>query len=380
MTSRPFPLSGASRIQRLACGLLSAVMLVTAPPLHAQALRSPFAIPAAPKGQKKAGEGRDRCEAPPAPIRTLATTSMYDPSDPTHSKKDPKANARYQAAIQPVRDYAKDVTKFANNYVRSGAQKTAFAECTLDWLATWAQAGGLTDLRTPQAIFNMGQLVGGFAMAYLQVRDNPYLDPAKKQVVEQWMQNIALQMRDSVRADEVRGKNSSRANHRYWSGYGVGMVGVAVGNRNLLEWGLNSARIGLSEIQPDGTLPRELRRASRSRDYHIFSVAPLVMLAEVGLTNGVNLYAEQGGSLHRLVKRILDSNKDASYFERLTGYKQQPYPDSDDGIPSSRLGWLEPYAARFPSEESKAILRAKRPVSSTALGGNMTLLYTGKDD
>lgn len=364
--------------RQLTCGLISAVLIMIAPSLYAETLQSPFAIPVAPKGQKKAGTLRDRCDPAPAPVRTLATTSMYDQRDPTRSKKDSDANKRYQAMIQPVRDYAKDVSKFANNYVRSGAKKTAFAECTLDWLATWAKAHGLTDLRTPQAVFNVGQLVGGFAMAYLQVRDNPHLDVRQKQLVEQWLKGIALQVRDNVRADEARGKNSARANHRYWSGYGVGVVGVATGQRDLFDWGINSARIGLSEIEPDGTLPRELRRASRARDYHVFSVAPLVMMAELGLANGVNLYAEQDGSLHRLVKRILDSNKDARYFEKLTGYKQQPYPDGDDGIPSTRLAWLEPYHARFPSQRTAAMLKEKRPVMSTALGGNLTDIYKTK--
>lgn len=343
-------------------------------------LHSPFHIPAAPKGQKKAGLSPERCPAPPKPLLTLATNSMYYQNDPTHSHKDPEATKRYEKAIAPAREYAKGVTKLANKYVRSGAKDTVFAECTLEWLYQWAKPGAFTDLRTPQAVFNLGQLLAGFSMAYLEIRDNPYLDTAKKQVVTAWLKTLAGIIRTNVMADDADGKNSARANHRYWSGYGVGVTGVAANDADLFRWGIESARIGISEVQPDGSLPREMRRASRSRDYHVFSVAPLVMMAELGAANGLDLYSERDGAIHKLVARILKSNKDASFFEKATGVKQEPYPDGDDGIPSSRLGWLEPYHARFPNALTTQILKDKRPVMATALGGNTTLIYTGKNE
>ncbi|MBY0354627.1 MAG: alginate lyase family protein, partial [Rickettsiales bacterium] len=187
-------------------------------------------------------------------------------------------------------------------------------------------------------------------------------------------------IRDNINKDIAQAKNSTFANHRYWLGFGVGAAGVATNNDAFFQWGIESARVGLREVQPDGSLPREMNRASRARDYHIFAVAPLVMMAELGMANGINLYDETDGALHKLVKRILASDRDTSFYERRTGKKQIPYPDGNDGIPSSRLGWLEPYYARFPSQEALSILKNKRSVSSTALGGNMTLIYTGKDE
>ncbi|MBY0355048.1 MAG: hypothetical protein K2Q12_04875, partial [Rickettsiales bacterium] len=162
--------------------------ITTAPvPLYASTvLASPFHIPAAPKGQKKP-PAELQCEKPPKPMRSIATNSMYVPGDPTHSKRDPKAYAVYQAAIAPVREYAKKATKLANKYVRSGALKSRDAVCAQDWLYGWAQANALTDMQTPQAIFNMGQLLAGFSMAYLEIRENPYLDNEKKQAIERWL-------------------------------------------------------------------------------------------------------------------------------------------------------------------------------------------------
>lgn len=362
-------------------GCLALLLALCPPALAETRLNSPFTrIPVMPKDQKKPDKKLKGCDTPPKAIVTLATSSMYDQKDPTRSKKDPEALKRYEAAITPVRDYAQLVTRQANRYVRSGAIKTADAQCTLEWLYAWASKGGLTDLQTPQAVFNMGQLLGGFAMAYLQVRDNPYLAPEKKAVVEKWMQGIARTIQASVMADYVAGRNSARANHRYWSGFGVGATGVVANDMDLFQWGIESARIGLKEIQPDGSMPLEMRRASRARDYHIFAVSPLVMMAELGLANGVNLYEERDGALHRLVNRVLLAYRDPSFFEKATGKRQQPYPEGDDGIPSSRLGWLEPYHLRFPSERTAKILKEKRPVMSTALGGNITDIYTGTNN
>lgn len=341
-------------------------------------LRSPFSVPYMPKGQKKPSEGN--CETPPAPMMTLATQSMYKQNDPTRSHKDPKAYERYKKMIEPLREYGRQVARSANKYVRSGAMRSNDAICTVDWLYSWAAEDALSDLKTPQAYFNLSQIVSGFAFAYMEVRDNPYLSKDKKTIVEQWLGRQGNRMRDHMAGLEAKGMNSAYNNHRYWIGLGVGAAGVAAGDPGLLQWGLDSARLGLKEIQPDGTLPREVKRASRARDYHIFAVAPLVMLAELGRANGADLYHEQGDSLQRLVKRILLSYDDSSYFDKLTGREQVEFPDGEDSIPNTRLGWLEPYHKLFPSEESEDILDDKRPVASTALGGNMTLLYTGEDE
>jgi poly(beta-D-mannuronate) lyase len=39
---------------------------------------------------------------------------------------------------------------------------------------------------------------------------------------------------------------------------------------------------GVLQIRPDGTLPQEMARGSRAPRYHLYALAPLVLLAEFG--------------------------------------------------------------------------------------------------
>ena len=47
----------------------------------------------------------------------------------------------------------------------------------------------------------------------------------------------------------------------------------------LLDWGVESYRIGACQIDARGALPLELEREKKARDYHLHAVAPLVMIA-----------------------------------------------------------------------------------------------------
>ena len=61
--------------------------------------------------------------------------SIYEEGDPTHSKIDPAAKARYDAAVAPLRDFSQEVAGMAARYVRSDGQDTA-ANCLISWLAS----------------------------------------------------------------------------------------------------------------------------------------------------------------------------------------------------------------------------------------------------
>jgi len=171
---------------------------------------------------------------------------------------------------------------------------------------------------------------------------------------------------------EVSGRN----NHRYWAGLAATAAGIATDDKRLVNWGLDSARIGLSQITPEGTLPLEINRGKRARDYHIYAAEPLVATAELARSRGVDLYAENNGALKRLVDRVVASLDDPSFFEKATGAKQEPFPD-DGIVPPNRIAWLEIYQSRFPSPKIEEILAPRRPLASSGLGGDLTLLFHG---
>ncbi|MBJ6127876.1 alginate lyase family protein [Microvirga splendida] len=315
------------------------------------------------------------CDTPAAPVITLDTQSKYKQDDTQRATIDEDAEETYSEAVEPLRAYGRNLVRIANAYVKSNPKNTAAAACTLTWLDAWASANAMTDMRSKQAHFNLGQALGGFALAYLQVRNAPGLATDQKQRVEAWLKKLGQKLVGFMDKNKAM---SGRNNHRYWAGLGATAAGLASDDKVLTRWGLDSVRIGLAQITPDGTLPLEMKRGKRARDYHIFAAEPLVTAAELARSQGIDLYAEHNGALKRLVDRVLASLDDPSFFEKATGSKQEAYP-GDGTVPSSRIAWLEIHQSRHPSPEAEDVLSEKRPTGSSEIGGNTTLLFHGTE-
>ena len=115
---------------------------------------------------------------------------------------------------------------------------------------------------------------------------------------------------------------------------------------------------GVDQITPDGTLPLEMARGARALHYHLYALAPLVLLAEFGEANGLDLYAHNHGAIHRLADVSVAGLKNPALFEKATGVKQEvPTVVSGD-----QIGWAPPYARRFPSAELTHLIAAAAPV------------------
>lgn len=355
---------------------MGALWLCAAPAAGAAPLRGPFPglVPGlVPDRAAAAPRTPPACDAPPAPLVRLATVSKYRQDDPTRSRIDPKAEAQFRKDIAPLERMTGKTVRYANRYLLSGGKKVGAAHCALHWLHHWAAGQALREIGNDKAFHTIGKYLGGMALAYLQIQDAPGLKTEEKQRVALWLAAVA----DALVAfhDDAPDAKVSRNNHRYWSGLGVAAAGVAAGRRDLLDWGMESARIGLRQVAADGTLPMELARKNRARDYHLYAVTPLVMLAEIGLANGVDLYAEEGGALRRLAHVVAATTDNPEFFVKKTGYTQLPYPDQDTR--AARLSWMEPYQARFPDPAMERILAPVRPVQGRFIGGQVSLIYAG---
>ncbi|MCC2652167.1 MAG: Alginate lyase [Microvirga sp.] len=347
-----------------------AIILVAASMSTAHAQGPGYFVPAPAKDNVQS-KPKYECETPDAPVITLDTQSKYKQDDTQRATIDEDAEETYTEAVEPLRVYGRNLVKIANAYVKSNPKNTAAAACALTWLDAWASANAMTDMRSKQAQFNLSRALSGFALAYLQIRNAPGLASDQKKKVETWLKTLGQQLVAPM--DKNKG-TSGRNNHRYWAGLGATAAGLASDDKQLARWGIDSARIGLAQIAPDGTLPLEMKRGKRARDYHIFAADPLVTTAELARSQGIDLYAEHDRALHRLVDRVLGSLDDPSFFEKATGTKQEAYP-GDGTVPSSRIAWLEIHQSRRPSPDAEIMLNKKRPTSSSEIGGNTTLLF-----
>ena len=81
--------------------------------------------------------------------------------------------------------------------------------------------------------------------------------PGQRRAIEGWLRRLATR----VEADYSHGGDlpSRRNNHRYWAGWAAMAAAIALDDRRLYGWALESAELGIDSITADGFLPLELR-------------------------------------------------------------------------------------------------------------------------
>jgi poly(beta-D-mannuronate) lyase len=112
----------------------------------------------------------------------------------------------------------------------------------------------------------------------------------------------------------------------------------------------------MSRIQPDGTLPLEMARGQRALHYHVFALAPLTSMAELGQANGLDLYNANGGALKRLVTVTASGLIDNRLFTAKANIAQDTPEKS--GLHSEDVIWLEPWLIHYPDANLSRLLHS----------------------
>jgi poly(beta-D-mannuronate) lyase len=352
MTKEPAPHSFAFFAK--GCGILALSVTITA---AAAPLRSPW------DGHKiKQTDAPYTC----GPILHLAadltTNSFYRLDDPTHSIVDPVRMAEYKRTADGVKAVGAAVVAAADAYRTTGSR--AALHCAAEQTLSLAKENALGGrMSSTQAMYVQGWEAGAIAIAYLKVREDAGLGPADEKLIGSWL----LRLGNATRAyyDGQRAKGDKGNNHLYWAGTELIAVGTAANDRSAFDWGIGTYDDGVKEIRPDGTLPREMSRGQRALHYHFYALAPLVLTAEFGEANGIDLYAHSDGAIHRLVKVCLAGVKDKDLFAKPAGAPQE-FPAVLSG---DQIGWAPPYLRRFPNPELAHLIEVAPSLSVPYLGG-----------
>lgn len=350
-----------------ACGI--ALVLFAAEAKAAQDLSAPFDIKSVRAKTGKKDNKPFTCKEAPAPMRDLQMHTFYQKGDKTHSIVDKEAHAAYKKASKPASKFEIGLAHMGNRYVRSSPPRPDVAACGLDWLASWAEGGALLGDVNKNGEYTRKWLLGSISSGWMQIRDEQKLDAAKRRKVESWIREVAGRVRaDYSRDTELKSRQN---NHLYWAAWGVGAAGMALNDREMLDWGVSRARQGIAQIRPDGTLPLELARGSRAYLYHNFAAMPLFLLAHAAERNGIDLFSENDSALKRLGALCLKNLGNPEDFKELTHEEQ----DIARAGTSSDLGWVEIYRKHYPDPAADAALKTFRPMKQSRFGGNITLLY-----
>lgn len=327
------------------------------PCMHAQTLRSPW------DGKHvNVTDAPYTCPAISKISTDLTTDGFYRTDDPTHSIIDPVRQAAYNASAGPVKAEGMVFVAAADAFRTTGSRQAA--DCVRSHLLALAQQNSLAGkMSSQQAFYVQGWIAGVFAIDYLKVREAAPMSAEQTKFVGDWLHRIGQQTEHFY--DDKHGHNEKGNNHLYWAGVELAAIGILADRHDDFDWGLSTYDNGINQVRPDGTLPLELARGSKALHYHLYAVAPLVMLAEFGAANHLDLYTHANGAIHRLIDRSIGGIANPGPFDRATNTKQEvPKVPSGDAI-----GWAPPYARRFPDPTLSKYIANAPTLSVFYLGG-----------
>lgn len=287
----------------------------------------------------------------------LKTDGFY--SDGRSSVIDPVKWKAYAASSGPYKKLGQRTVDAADAFRATGSR--AAAQCALALMTAAARDGVFTGkMSSRQAYYVQGWVMGAIAIAYLKVRNSGLVTREDKRLLFPWFESVT---RQTIGFYE---KGGAKNNHLYWAGVQAIAVGTATGNRKLFDWAVATYRTGVDQIQPDGSLPLEMRRGQRALHYHLYALAPLVYIAEFGQVNGLHLYSDDHDALAKLVHLSVHGLEDNSFFAKATGIPQ----DTPHGAPAAeQISWAEIWQSRFPDPAVAKLLSEASSMSYMYLGG-----------
>ncbi len=296
---------------------------------------------------------------------------FYQKRDPTHSIVDPAAYERRAKAVAPLSAMATGVARLGDRYLRAQPRDPRIGVCLARWLDSWAGAGAMLGTATSQGAYERKWTLSTLALNYALLGDAPEIAAESRRRIEAWLADLA---RATVPPYAAK-RYSEQNNHLNWAALAALATAVASQDSVLFEWAIAATRGAIGNIDADGSLPHELRRASKAMHYHRFALEPLVLAAEIAAANGIDLYAERDGALHRLTAHTRAAMADPEIVARRVGVAQSFV--GGDAIRPSMYAFAEPYVARFRDPGYAAVLRQVRGkgLSSTWLGGDLTLRF-----
>jgi len=200
---------------------------------------------------------------------------------------------------------------------------------------------------TNNSVYMQNWLLSGTVLAYLKVRNSGAGTPQQDEQIQQWFGKLAARVKEYFDNGRKHPGSDAWNNHMCWAGLSLAAAGIATRDLESFLWGMSTYEMGVYAIQPDGSLDAEMGRGRMALHYQLYALEPLIMLAELGEANGLDLYAEREGAIHKLVQFDIAAMKDPGVIAKRTGEQQKvtlPFSGLD-------IGWAVPYVQRFPNAD-----------------------------
>ncbi|GHB28131.1 alginate lyase family protein [Salinicola rhizosphaerae] len=280
----------------------------------------------------------------------------------------PKA---WELASQPLFDFEDTVSHLAGSYVASGDDY--YADCLVQFLDKWATHDAISDFyytrREPQGWYSTESMMFAAALSYSIVR--PAVADKRPEAIERinhWLNTLAHK-HSGIRG----GENSCCNNHFYRRALYASMIGVLTDDDELFQFGVSAVYSALSDMLPNGALPREMERGRRASHYQNYALLYLVNIMQVAYRQGYDLFEFKydGHTIDQGVQFALDTFDDPAALGDLATHNQYRGFLDDEQY----LAWMEIYLKHHPDPRISRYVSKKRPIDNRSAGGYVTLYF-----
>jgi poly(beta-D-mannuronate) lyase len=282
-------------------------------------------------------------------------------------------------------------------FVMSGAAAAlagdkASGDAAVEALARWAAANAVSELNdggpdriNTNALFSARRMLLGLLPAWAILRHTNAPSEATAKSIESW---LAQRVADSdVATGPIATRNqetalSNRNYHRLMREAVAMAHGALTGDAASFRRGPRALAGALREMRPDGSLPLETARGPRALWHQRIAVSTLLMIAEMGKVQGLDLYALEvdGKRLKRAVDFLLQAIVEPEALAPYAPERQDLAFAETKTDGRHQMAWFEAWHRRvgidpMTTGELPASLFASRPLIDELAGGAATCLF-----
>lgn len=300
------------------------------------------------------------------PMVAAPLGEMQIPHHYMHGSNGP-INPAEDEATRTYGAFEKRITAGMNQWVATGNE--AEARCALEQMDTWAQAKALTNYDPKaysQSWFQAEWTLASAGVTDSVLKQDKALDAAEQERVAQWLRKAAHQLISYEKPGELGN------NHHYWRALAATSIGVLSNDDGLFRDGVEVFKQAVGQEDEGGALPLEMARHENAIHYQAFALQPLIMIAEFGERQHVDMYGltEHGRTMRDAVVFLGRAMGDPSVVKKYTDDAQKTNFSAGD------IAELEFYLARFGTDGAPSSITTllQRPAAATRVGGNTTVL------
>ncbi|WP_435371014.1 alginate lyase family protein [Klebsiella pneumoniae] len=270
--------------------------------------------------------------ATPAAVYQLNPIGIYLADNVTLN---PDAPAIRAIQLKDLNDFNLGLTGYAMDCLTDNDHCSGAAAA--EWLYDWAMRRSLILASTTgtSGLFERQWRVGNIAISYMLVKGSVPV-PLRAEILS-WITEVGTAMIADFDSKYGATKNN---NHAYWVAAALYACYVVTDNTDFRDFALTIYDQAMGRIQANGTISSEMDRASRVLYYHNFAIEPLIMICELAIRKGEDVYG-RNSKLFSMIETTIHGIVDPAWFKTNAGltYDQEAI---------TGLGWCAFVALRYP--------------------------------